>query len=148
MLRTFSKAWGSAGIRLGYLMAAPALAAEIQKALLPFRVNRITAGLGLLALRHAALFEGRVREIVSERVRLYPRLKNLPGVVAYPSLANFILIRFLCRPAWGVCEELRARGIVVRRFPSTPRLENCLRITVGTPPENDAVIRALQEVIS
>jgi histidinol-phosphate aminotransferase len=148
VLRTFSKAWGAAAIRLGYLMAAPVLTTEIRKALLPFRLNRISAGLGLLALHNAARFEDRVREIVSERLRLYPRLKNLPGVTAYPSLANFILVRFLCRPAWGVCEELRARGIIVRRFPSTPGLEDCLRITVGTPSENDAVIRALQEVVS
>lgn len=147
LLRTFSKAWGAAGLRLGYLMAAPDVAAGIRKALLPFRLNRISARLGMLALQHASLFEDRVRRIVAERARLLKGLKALPGVTAYPSRANFILIRLANRPASGVCEELRVRGILVRRFTSVPELEDCLRITVASPNENKAILRALREVL-
>jgi histidinol-phosphate aminotransferase len=148
LVRTFSKAWGAAGLRLGYLLGRPAVTAQIRKVLLPFRVNEITARLGLLALRHKALIEARIPWIVTERERLFQGLKDLPSVAPYPSKANFILVRLRSRPARDVYEGLLARGINVRRFASEPMLEDCLRITVGTPRENDAVIEGLREVLS
>ncbi|MBI4565560.1 MAG: histidinol-phosphate transaminase [Planctomycetes bacterium] len=144
VLRTLSKAWAAAGLRLGYLLAAPSATPQIRKALLPFRMNSITARLGLLALRHAPLFEQRIRKIVSERERLYAELASLPGVIAYPSHANFILIRVTA----GVAGALLERGILVRDISDLPGLKGCVRITVGTPEENDAVLAALREVVS
>lgn len=148
LLRTFSKAWGSAGLRLGYLLGNPSVTAQIRKVLLPFRLNAIAMRLGLLALRNAVLFEDRILILISERDRLFKGLAALPNVEAYPSRANFILIRLRSRSASEVHDQLRDRGILVRQFPSLPEVRACLRITVGAPAENDLVLRTLREVIS
>ncbi len=148
VLRTFSKAWAGAGLRLGYAMAAPSAALQLRKALLPYNVSPITAGLGALALAHAGWFEERVRRVVAERERLRAALGRLPGLAAYPSEANFFLVRLAGREAGQVHAELKARGVLVRDVSRYPMLEGCLRLSVGTPEENEAVVKALSEVLS
>lgn len=145
ILRTFSKAWGAAGLRLGYLMAPPSITAHVRKVLLPFHLSAVTARLGRLALSHAAAFEDRIKKIIYERERLQNALRPLPGLTVYPSRANFFLVRVARRPAADLARALLGRGILLRDFSSTPGLEGCLRISVGTPAENDALIRALSE---
>ena len=146
VLRTFSKAWGGAGLRLGYLMAAPGTAAQVRKALLPYNLSSVTAALGLLALENAALFEERAALLGTERARLREGLARFAGLGVYPSEANFLLVRFPGGIAGGVFGALKARGILVRRL-SGPRLEDCLRMSVGSPEENDALLAGLAEVL-
>ncbi len=148
VLRTFSKAWGSAGLRLGYLMAAPATAAHLRKALLPYNVSPVTAGLGVIALRNVSLFEARVNTIVEERERLSAGLGRLPGLTVYPSQANFILVRVAKGAASERYEALRRKGVLVRDVSHLPGLERCLRLSVGSPQENDAVLKLLEEVLA
>ena len=148
VLKTFSKAWGGAGLRLGYLLAATRTAAQIRKALLPYNVSPVTAGMGLLALRNAALFEKRVGVVIAERGRLYEALGRIPGLTVYPSRANFILVRVAKGTAGERFGALKARGILVRDVSHLPGLERCLRLCVGSPEENDEVLSALAEVMA
>jgi histidinol-phosphate aminotransferase len=148
ILRTFSKAWGGAGLRLGYLLAAPQTAAQVRKAVLPYNVSPVTAGLGVLALKNAALFGARVKALVEERTRFYERLCRLPGLTVYPSEANFILVRVAKGTAVERFEALNRRGILVRDVSHLPGLDRCLRLSVGSPDENDAVLEALAEVLA
>jgi len=148
VLRTFSKAWGGAGLRLGYLLAAPPTAAQVRKALLPYNVSLVTAGLGALALKNAPVFEGRVKALVAERARLFERLCRLPGLTVYPSEANFILVRVAKGTAGERSQALKARGILVRDVSHLPGLDQCLRLSVGSPEENDVVLNCLAEVLA
>jgi histidinol-phosphate aminotransferase len=148
VLRTFSKAWGSAGLRLGYLMAAPKTATQIRKGLLPYNISPVTASLGVLSLRNAALFEARVRTTISERERLFEALCRVPGLTAYPSKANFILVRVAVGAAFERYQALRARGVLVRNVSHLPGLEGCLRLSVGSAEENESVIGTFAEVFA
>ena len=148
VLRTFSKAWGGAGLRLGYLMAAPQTSAQVRKAVLPYNVSPVTAGLGVLALSNAELFEERVRVLVGERGRLSGALGRLPGLTVYPSEANFILVRVAKGAASERYEALRRRGVLVRDVSHLPGLERCLRISVGSEEENDVVLKIFAEVLA
>lgn len=148
ILRTFSKAWGGAGLRLGYLLAAPRIAAQVRKAVLPYNVSPLTAGLGALALRNPLSFEERVRAVVAERTSFKERLGRLQGLLAYPSSANFILVRLEKVSAVSAFDALKRRGILVRDVSHLPGLDRCLRITVGSPEENEAVLAALVEVLA
>lgn len=148
VLRTFSKAWGGAGLRLGYLLAAPRTAAQIRKALLPYNVSPVTAGMGLVALRNAPFFEARVGVMVRERGRLYEALCRIPGLTVYPSQANFILVRVAKGTARERFGALKARGILVRDVSHLPGMERCLRLSMGSREENDEVVSALAEVMA
>jgi histidinol-phosphate aminotransferase len=148
VLRTFSKAWAGAALRLGYMLAAPSTVEQVRKALLPYNLSAVTAALGVLALRNARLFESRVRATVAERARLFAELGGLPGLTVYPSQANFILVRLAHGSATEAYEVLKGKGILVRDVSHLPGLERCLRLSVGSPEEDDAVLRALMAVLS
>ncbi len=144
ILRTFSKAWGLAGARLGYMLSQPSLAREVQKILLPFNVNVLTNAVAMVALEHPEYIKARVEEALSERERLRARLQELTSWTVYPSSANYVLIRV--PDAAAVYRGLLERGVLVRRQDAYPGLAGCLRITVGTPVENDALLTAVQEI--
>lgn len=146
VLHTLSKAFALAGARCGYVIAAPdaidALAAVRQI----YSVNVLTQAAALAAVRARAEFDPTVEKIVSERTRLYESLARVEGVRVWPSEGNFVLVRMA--GASRVRERLRdERSILVRDFSYAPGLADCLRITVGTPEENDAVIEALSEIV-
>lgn len=146
VLHTLSKAFALAGARCGYVIAAPdaidALAAVRQI----YSVNVLTQAAALAAVRARAEFDPTVEKIVSERTRLYESLARIEGVRVWPSEGNFVLVRMA--GASRVRERLRdERSILVRDFSYAPGLADCLRITVGTPEENDAVIEALSEIV-
>ncbi len=144
VLRTFSKAWGLAGIRLGYCVASPSIIEALTKIKAPYNVNALTIQAALKALNRTEFADSAVQSVISERVRVVDALSTLPCVVyVYPSNANFLLVRF--RDAEAAYQRLLSWGIVVRRR-SEERLKNCLRITVGTPDENNAVICVLSEL--
>ncbi|MER3480425.1 MAG: histidinol-phosphate aminotransferase [Meiothermus sp.] len=140
LLRTFSKAWGLGGIRAGYLLASPAVANVIQNLLPPFGLPAHTAAILLTVLEDPGYTQERVREVQAERERLYGALQGHPTWGVYPSHTNFLLVR--TPDAAEAYRALLERGILVRRQDHYPGLEGCIRISVGTPAENDALLEA------
>jgi histidinol-phosphate aminotransferase len=145
--RTFSKTWSMAAARLGYLVGPAAVVADLQRVALPYHLDALKQAAGRLAVRFVGEMEDRVGLIVRERHRLLAALAQLP-VTAWPSQANFILFRPEHRTGAGVWQGLLDRSVLVRDTSSWPRLAGCLRVTVGTPDENDAFLAALAEVLS
>lgn len=144
--RTYSKTWSMAGFRLGYLVGPAAVVAEMDKRVLPYHLDAVKQRAGVLALRYREAMEDRVTALVSERERLARGLGDLE-VETWPSDANFVLLRPLRRSGKEVWHGLVERSVLVRDCGSWPRLENCLRVTVGTPHENDRLLAALNEVL-
>jgi histidinol-phosphate aminotransferase len=148
VLRTFSKALGMAGLRFGLALAHPAVARELAKGKLPYNVNVVTLAAAAAALRHRDELADRVRQIVEQRGRLVERLAVLPALTVYPSAANFVLIRCLRHPAREVFRRLLdEHGILVRDVSAASELAQCLRISVGTAEDVDAVAAALQSIV-
>lgn len=146
VLHTLSKAFALAGARCGYVIAAPDVIDALAAVRQIYSVNVLTQAAALAAVRARAEFDPTVEKIVSERTRLYESLARVEGVRVWPSEGNFILARMV--GASRVRERLRdERSILVRDFSYAPGLADCLRITVGTPEENDAVIEALAELV-
>jgi histidinol-phosphate/aromatic aminotransferase/cobyric acid decarboxylase-like protein len=146
LTRTFSKARAFAGVRLGYSLSSPDLAKEITKALLPFRINRLTLEAGKILLKYEDWIKNRVGEIMKERERLFGLLDEMEGITAYPSQANFILIRPEQEPQW-LFNKLMEQSILIRDVSAYPFLDNHLRISVGTPEENDLLVKALKLIL-
>lgn len=145
VLRTLSKI-GLAGIRLGMLVANRAVVDEVNKARLPYNVNALSQAAARVVLAHSDLVREQAAAILAERERLLAALAGMPFVHAYPSDANFFLMRTE-RSSTAVAQGLLARGILVRDFSRAPFLENCLRVTVGTREENDAFLTALADAL-
>jgi histidinol-phosphate aminotransferase len=144
--RTFSKTWSMAGSRLGYLVGPSWLVAELDKVVLPYHLDSAKQIAGRLALRYADEMEARVELIVAERRRIAAALAELP-VDAFDSGANFILFRPRSMSGKRVWDGLVERSVLIRDCSSWARLDDCLRVTVGTPDENDAFLAALAEVL-
>ncbi len=144
--RTFSKTWAMAGARLGYCVAAPSVVEELWKVVLPYHLDSLKQAAGLLALDHTAEMEERMARLVEERGRLVTVLQELP-VEIWPSGANFVLFRPTRINGAAVWQQLVDRGVLVRNCASWPRLDGCLRVTVGTPAEDDAFLSALREIL-
>lgn len=146
ILQTFSKAWGLAGIRLGLAFAAVPVIQLLNKVKPPYNINTLTQEQAILALMSGTERKDRqVAEILSERKRLTGLLKQRPEVIqVYDSSANFLLVKF--NDAKAVFNHLKDDGIVVRDRSNSPLCEGCLRITIGTPEENDRVIRSLNQL--
>jgi histidinol-phosphate aminotransferase len=148
VLRTFSKALGMAGLRFGLALAHPAVARELAKGKLPYNVNVVTLAAAAAALRHREELAERVGLIVEQRGRLEARLRALPSLAVYPSAANFVLVRCLRHPAREVFRRLLDdHGILVRDVSGASELSQCLRISVGTAEDVDAVADALQAIV-
>ncbi len=141
VMRTVSKL-GLAGVRLGYAAAAPEWICELDKIRPPYNVSVLTQFVAERVLAHADALESQAGRIRAEREALFERLRELRGVEAFPSEANFVLVRV--PDADAVNARLQARKILVRNFHgSHPLLANCLRLTVGTPGENELLVDAL-----
>jgi histidinol-phosphate aminotransferase len=143
VVRTFSKTWSMAACRLGYLVAAPDVVAACEAVALPYHLDSVTQAAGRLALRHVEAMEGRVALITEERGRIAAALGEL-AVESWPSDANFILFRPTARAATEVWQDLLGASVLVRDCSTWPGLDNCLRVTVGTPEENDRFLVALR----
>ncbi len=142
VLRTLSK-FGLAGVRLGYLCGHAELIDEIDKVRPPYNVSALNAEAALFALEHADEYARQAAVLRGERARLQTALAGLPGVKAFPSDANMILVRV--PDSKRAFEGLKARGVLVKHIAGLHLLlANCLRLTVGAPPENDAMIQALK----
>ena len=146
LLRTFSKAMSLAGMRIGYLLGQAPLVSEIAKARLPFTLNPVSCQAALTTLAHQATFGERVKTIIDERERLMALLKQMHGITVYPSSANFILLK--SPRADAVLAALLERGVLVRRLRGHPLLEDTLRVSVGTPEENDRFVVEFERALA
>jgi histidinol-phosphate aminotransferase len=143
VLQTFSKAWGLAGLRLGMMFASAPLIAVINKIKPPYNINQLTQEQALAGLAQVAKKDEMVAQVLAQRDQFTPRLAAQPLVqTVYPTHANFWLVK-LHRQAREMYEHLVAHQIVVRDRSKVPLCENCLRITVGTAPENERLLAAL-----
>jgi histidinol-phosphate aminotransferase len=145
--RTFSKTWSMAAARLGYLVGPAWVVAELEKVVLPYHLDTLKQRAGCAALDFVAEMEERVSHLTEERGRLEAALRDLPCDV-WPSGANFILFRPRAVTGRTVWEQLLARSILVRDCSSWPRLEGCLRVTIGTTDEDDRFLDALREILT
>ncbi len=146
VLQTLSKAWGMAGLRIGLAIADPAVIALMSKVKYPYNINVLAQKMALMKLDEAAKDKA-VAEIVGQRFRLEKELAKCPEVKGiYSSDANFLLVRF--ENPDEVYERLLAGGVIVRNRSKVSGCEGCLRITVGTPAENDRLLRLLASPVT
>ena len=146
ILHTLSKAFGEAGIRCGYVIAAPDIIDVFGAVRQIYSVNVLTQAAALAAVRMRDAFAPAVERIRSERERVAMALEAYDWVDVWPSQGNFLLMHV--REASSIREQLRDDySILVRDFSAAPGLNDCLRITIGTPEENDALLEALAELL-
>lgn len=145
VLQTLSKAWGMAGIRIGFAFADPEIVAAMGRIKYPYSVNVITERLVLQELERSSVREEQIATLVDERKKLVARLEQMPLIrKVFASDANFVLVR-VDEPR-EVYNRLIERGIIVRDRSKIEGCEGCLRLTVGTPEENAALVEALQNL--
>lgn len=147
ILRTLSKGFGLAGLRLGYMLGQPQVVAELKKAKLPFSVNRFSQVAASVLFSHTEIIEKNIALILSERDRMFKQMSQLSGIKAYPSRANFILFETMNKPIKSIFEGLKKHGILIRDVSHYPMLENALRVTVGKQEENNQFLEALEKVL-
>ena len=141
--RTFSKAWGLAALRVGWLTSTAENCREIRKVKLPYSLNVISEAIAALALENREIRDRNVARIVAERERVSAAMQSIPKISVFPTRANFITFR-TPRPLF---DALWARGILVRDLSGYPRLQGCLRVSIGTREQNDAFLVALEEAV-
>ena len=146
ILRTFSKAFSLAGVRMGYLLGNAEVIREFLKVRQPYSVDSVSQAIARVVYRNRAKFEHGIMQIIDERTRVYQALCEIDGVTAYPSHANYIL--FHVEGADVVWQKLYDQGILVRDFSHAPLMEMCLRVSIGSPEENDRFLNALREIIA
>ncbi|HEY1988553.1 MAG TPA: histidinol-phosphate transaminase [Acidimicrobiales bacterium] len=147
VVRTFSKTWSMAGVRLGYLVGPPEVVEACELVALPYHLDAVKQLAGRLALGYVTEMEARVAMLTEERGRIAAALAEL-RVETWPSDANFILFRPTGRPARQVWSDLLDRSVLVRDCSEWPGVTGCLRVTVGLPAENDRFLQALNESLS
>ncbi|HVM00274.1 MAG TPA: histidinol-phosphate transaminase [Egibacteraceae bacterium] len=144
VVRTFSKAWRLAGLRLGYLLGPAWVVDDLRKVRLPYHLDAVKQEAGLVALALADEVTAHIGAIVAERDRVAEAAGAL-GVEVFDSEANFLLLRSAADDLFG---RLLERGVLVRDFSRAPRLEGCVRVTIGTAEENDAFLTALRDCLA
>lgn len=144
--RTFSKTWSMAAARLGYLVGPAPVVAALERVALPYHLDALKQAAGCLAVEFVGQMEERVGLIVRERQRILAAFGRM-AVTAWPSQSNFVLFRPDSRKGSEVWQGLLDRGVLVRDTSGWPGLAGCLRVTVGTPEENDRFLSALEEVL-
>jgi len=146
VLRTFSKAMAMAGLRFGYLLTHPEIAREINKGKLPYNVNIFTLAAAEVVIENRNALQDAITTLIRERERVATELQKRPAVQVFPSKANYLLIR-TALGARELFEGLYVQGVLVRDVSAYPMLKNCLRVSVGTPAENDRFLRALDNAL-
>jgi histidinol-phosphate aminotransferase len=149
LMRTMSK-FGLAGVRIGYMVGAAELIAQVDKVRPPYNISVLNYECALFALEHKDVFARQAMDIRTQRARLQEAFKAFPSMKAWPSDANMILVRFAGsgEPAQKVFDGLKARGVLVKNVSKMHALlKDCLRITVGSAEENDALLAALKEIL-
>lgn len=144
IMRTFSKAFGMAALRLGYVAGNRELITCLNKVRQPFNVNSFSQQAGVTALKYAASYGDQIEIIKKEMQMLYNELNKVPGLSVLPTGANFILFKPKDADRWAA--ELSAKGFTVRNLGELPGLGKCLRMSSGTPEENKAFLKAVKEI--
>jgi histidinol-phosphate aminotransferase len=144
VLRTFSKAFSLAGLRLGYAVANSTLAKALDKTPAPYPVNVVSMSMGRKMLENIGLMRESVTALKAERGKLINRLNEIKGVQAFDSKANFVLFNTQ-KPAAEVYEKALSQGLVIKKLGKLLKYENCLRTTVGLPAMNAKLLKALRE---
>lgn len=146
VMRTLSKI-GFAGLRVGYAVGSPAVMGELAKIMPPYNMNQLSLVAAAFALRHADVFAQNIETLKNERARVANALAELEDVTVFPSEANFVTARLPDAPL--AFNTLKDNKILVKNLHGAhPLLQNCLRLTIGTPEENDQVLRVLANVIA
>ncbi|MGH2451575.1 MAG: pyridoxal phosphate-dependent aminotransferase [Candidatus Limnocylindria bacterium] len=146
--RTFSKARAAAGLRLGTLVAHPAVIEILRAIGLPYAIGALTAAAALAIAKDEAGLARRVDLCTMERERVLAALATMDGVEAHPSVTNFVLLRVRRVPAAAAHAALLEQGVLVRDVSSWPGCAGCLRVSIGAPKENDRVLAALERVLA
>lgn len=145
VLRTFSKAAGIAGLRLGYSICPAWLMNHLWKFKQPYNVNVAATVAGLASLRHVEQIYAVVARLKKERARLFAALAAVPYLRPCPSAANFVLCDVVGRSAWELKRSLEQQGVLVRHY-DKPGLRNCIRISVGRPEQTDRLLALLHRM--
>lgn len=146
VMRTFSKV-GLAGLRLGFLIGAKAWLAQFEKLRLPYNINVLTQASASLAIEHYDMLTAQCDGLKAARAGLFDRLSEMSQLDVFDSEANFILVRSLNAPARDVFEAMKSEGVLIKCLDGAhPLLDNCLRLTVGSPKENQLMVEALKRV--
>ena len=143
--RTFSKAYGLASCRCGYLLAQKDLAEMIGKAFMPYHMNTLTLVTADTVFQMRDEYVPRIQQMIAERKRMEELYASLEGFTVYPSNTNFIFVKY--DKAVELNERLVSLSMGIRSFGKAPRLENCLRISMGTRMENDEIFKAVKEFV-
>jgi histidinol-phosphate aminotransferase len=145
VMRTLSKL-GLAALRLGYMVGAKEWMDEFEKLRLPYNINSLTQEIASKVLEAGDALQAQAETIVAERTRVYHELAGMNGVKVFRSQANFLLLHV--PDALLAFNGLKARQILVKNVHGAhPMLDNCLRVTIGTPAENDAFLNVLSELL-
>ena len=151
LLRTLSKAFALAGLRVGYALGRPDTLAGLRQAVQPWAVSAFSCVAAERALERRPQMAAQVQRIVAERERLITGLAQIPGITPYPSEANYVLFRVdpgqTGWRAFDLFDRLYAGGAVLRRWRGEPALVDCLRTSVGTPQENDRLLDAIRQAV-
>ncbi|HEX2865759.1 MAG TPA: histidinol-phosphate transaminase [Ignavibacteriales bacterium] len=146
VLRTFSKAWGLAGIRLGFCVAGEEIIHLLFKVKAPYNVSSLTRQAVIRAIGNSRKKDEFVQKLISERERLKSELSKMPGIIkVYPSDANYLL--FKCNDARLVQKKMAEEGVIIRDRSSYEMLENCLRVSIGTEDENNKFLDVIKKFI-
>ncbi|MDO5688823.1 MAG: histidinol-phosphate transaminase [Tissierellia bacterium] len=145
VLRTLSKAFGLAGLRVGYAAAQEPLINELNFARAPFNLNQFSQQVGAFLVEHADRQLEQVQGIIDERERMYQELKDKMGVTLWPSEGNFLLLRIDPSRYEALLDSFAAASIRVKAYGNRPQLENCIRLTIGSPSENDRALACFEE---
>lgn len=146
VMRTFSKAFGMAALRLGYLLGQPSTIELLNRARQPFNVNTLTQRAGSLALNYLDQYQVQIDTLIEETQKIYESLKNISGVRVFPTRSNFVLFQ-PARPE-QVYQELLQHGFLIRYMGELPVIGKALRLSVGLPEENQRLVNALQKILT
>jgi len=149
VMRTVSKI-GMAGLRLGYVCGRPEWIDAFNKTRSPFNINVLTEAVALKLLQNKKILDAQAAKTLEEREHVRAELERLPGLKVYPSAANFLLVRVTGGKGAGtrVFEAMKRQGVLVKDFSGGhPLMDNCLRLTIGTPDENRTMAEALKEAL-
>ena len=148
ILRTFSKAFSLAGVRIGYLLGSEAVLREFKKVRQPYSVDAVSQAIARVVFENRAQFEKGIEAIIEQRARVFDALEAMPGVKPYPSDANYVLFRLGEQVDAGqVWQRLLDAGVLVRDFSRAPYLENCLRVSIGSEEENARFLQELEKAL-
>jgi histidinol-phosphate aminotransferase len=147
VLQTFSKAMGAAGLRFGYGLMAPSIAGRLNRVKLPYAVNTFTLIAAGVLMRRWVEVRGWIGTLNAERERVRAALATMPGITVYPSAANFLLLESQVMPPSQIFEWLCADGILIRDVSGIPLLARALRVSIGTPEENNEFLGSMRRAL-